>query len=64
MTDDDKKGCFMVTGIIVLIMWVALMFNYIRSSAQAALYRREGIEISTWEVMLGARPAERAITIK
>lgn len=34
------------------------------SSVQSALCEREGIKVSTWEVFLGAKPAERVIQIK
>lgn len=48
--------------VIVFIGGAAI--GWYRATIQADVYRREGIEISTWEVMCGAKPAERAIHIK
>jgi hypothetical protein len=40
---------------------VAIGWHWYRSSVQSELYRREGIEVTTWECFVGARPAERVI---
>ena len=35
-----------------------------KSSVQSAVYKRQGIEMSTWECMMGAKPAERTINVR
>lgn len=50
----------MLGVIFLLLSW---LFWY-RAGMQAKLYKRQGIEISQWEVFMGVEPAERVIQIK
>lgn len=45
--------------LLVLVVWHAY-----RSRMQASLYQREGLDVTTWECSIGARPAERAIRVR
>lgn len=56
-----------------LVGWFFLCFvifcagcctNIYRASIQSDVYRRSGIEVSTWEVLMGAKPVDRVITVK
>lgn len=33
--------------------------GWYRASVQAEVYRRQGVNMSTWEVFMGAKPVER-----
>jgi hypothetical protein len=63
---DGEFGCLVICTLIgiVLIVAVCAAVGWYRASVQAEVYRREGIEMSTWEVLVGARPAERTINLK
>ena len=63
----DSEGC----GVLLLVAFIAsigvavtLLAHLYQASVQSAVYRREGIEVSTWEVFVGAKPAERTINVK
>jgi hypothetical protein len=47
------------------ILAIAAPFGaWYKAKVQADVYRRQGVEMTTWEVMLGAKPIERSINIK
>jgi len=60
----DTFGYCVVALFIVAILILAGWFKWYRAEVQADLWRREGIQISTWEVMMGAKPAQRLIEVK
>lgn len=66
--DSDKaaEGIVAVLSCAALALVIAgsLAMRGCSAAAQAAVYRREGIEMSTWEVFIGCRPAERTINVK
>lgn len=67
MTEKGKvDGCFVLTGILLLavLMGIGGCNHYLRAVAQRNVWAREGIELTIWEVFLGAKPAEKLITIK
>jgi hypothetical protein len=45
----------LVVGFFVFIALLAAILYY-TSSVKADFYKRQGIDITTWEVMCGARP--------
>ena len=56
-----------------LLVWLFLFgvlftfictLRYVHCANQAAVWQREGIEISTWEAFCGAQPAQRLIEVK
>lgn len=63
---DDKDGCANLVAIAVcaFLFFGSLGFRGCEAVTQANVYRREGIEMSTWEVFIGCRPAERTINVK
>lgn len=63
VSSDGRATCLVWLVVLCLLLLGAGWWVY-RASVQAAVYRREGIEVSTWEVMVGARPAERAVRIE
>ncbi len=67
VTDDElSDGCAVVVVIafFALVALVCLGARWYKASCQAEVYQREGIEISTWEVLWGAKPAEQTIHVK
>jgi hypothetical protein len=50
--------------ILVAACLIGCAWRYYTSSVQADVYRRQGVEMTTWEVFLGAKPVERPVTIK
>lgn len=44
---------------VALVLCACLLWETYRASVQAAVYRRQGVEMTTWEVMLGSKPVER-----
>lgn len=56
-------GCFVV--VLVAIMLIGgFIWSWMAAETQADVYRREGIQITTFEVWMGAKPAERIIHLK
>lgn len=66
MFSEKSEGCVLLGGIMLFVACVLLAggCSVYQASVQSAVYQREGIEISTWEVLMGAKPAERAVRIK
>lgn len=61
----DNKIIDILTFVAVGIMLAASAGGCIyKASVQAGLYQREGIDVTTWEVLVGAKPAERTINMK
>ena len=54
----------LVLFIVIGIPALAASVQWYKAGVQADVYRREGIEMSQWDVFMGAKPAERAIQIK
>ncbi len=53
-----------LVGFSAVILAIVGIPAYYRASVQAEVYRREGIQMSTWEVLWGAKPAERSVILK
>mgnify|MGYP000087141963 CR=1 FL=1 len=51
-------------SILVVACLIGFACRYYTASVQADVYRRQGVEMTTWEVFLGAKPVERPVTIK
>ncbi len=49
-------------GIVAVLAGILMLLDWYRAGVQAEVYRREGIEVTQWEVFCGAKPAERTIT--
>lgn len=62
---DKGSEYFVATLCVCVLIFVAIaFFGYYQAGVQADVYRRQGFNISTWEVMMGGKPIERVITIK
>lgn len=64
--NESGLGCLLLVAAIVFptILASGIGISWYRSGIQSEVYRREGIELSQWEVFCGAKPAERQINIK
>ncbi len=51
-------------AIVLLVLLAAPLIWWYKSSVQADVYRRQGVEMTTWECMMGAKPAERTFQMK
>lgn len=52
-------------GLLVLVILIgAPIMAWYQAGVQADVYRRQGVEMTTWEVFMGAKPIERSINIK
>jgi hypothetical protein len=64
---DDVKSAFW-NAVMACVFLAALLLvvgvHWYRSAVQAEVYHRQGVEMTTWEVFVGAKPAERTINIK
>lgn len=45
-----------IVGFAALVVW----YSWYIAGLQAAVYRRQGIDVTQWELFNGAKPAERA----
>ncbi len=52
-------GALVVAGLIF-----GLWFPWYQAGMQVAVYERQGIHMTQWEVYMGIQPAERVIQIK
>lgn len=65
--DDDHSSSFYVLLMFVgfLLLFIAVMlWKWYSAGVQLAIYKRQGIEMTHWEVFIGATPAERVVQIK
>ena len=53
-----------IAAIIVLIAAIPIGFYWYKAGVQVEVYRRQGVEMTQWEVFLGAKPIERTIQLK
>lgn len=57
MKHDDKIVWYASAALLACV----LGWKLYSASIESAVYRRQGVEISTWEVLCGAKPVERAM---
>lgn len=65
--DDHKPLVLTCVGAMLLLALClagATYWDWYMAGVQAEVYRREGIEMTQWEVFVGARPAERTVNLK
>lgn len=60
----DRKVWRLIVGGVVLLVLISVGAGWYRAGVQAEVYRRQGVEMSTWEVFTGAKPAERTIHVR
>lgn len=63
-TNRDTIYFSLVVAGFVLIVILGIWGHWYRAGLQAEVYRREGIEMTQWEVFMGSKPAERSINLK
>ncbi len=64
MTNNDKEGCLqaVLLGIVVVfIVAGVLCWHWYTAGVQAEVYRRQGVNMTQWEVFMGAKPVERYV---
>jgi hypothetical protein len=61
---DDKKIMFLAVPIAALLLSASFYaFLWYPASVQAKVWQREGVKITTWEVLWGAQPVTRDVRI-
>lgn len=56
---------YVILGFTILALAsVGIGFCWYQASVQAAVYRRQGVEMTTWECFIGAKPAERTVNLR
>lgn len=65
MKDDNSLavGCVGIVFFVVLLT-IVTSWKWYRAGVQAGLWRREGTEITQWEVFTGATPLDRNIRVQ
>lgn len=59
-----------VTGAVIIIIFFSIIclflvgLRYYRAGLQAEVCKRQGIEMTTWELFMGVKPIERSVIIK
>lgn len=48
-------------ALVMFMVSVGLGASWYRAEAQRKVYERQGVQMTTWEIMLGAKPVERYI---
>ena len=67
MSDDSKDGCVTIlvyAVVLALILIPVGLWSWYRAGVQVDIYKRQGIQITRWEVFIGAKPAESVIQIR
>ena len=60
MSDEDWTGC--IGCVLVGILFLGLAFyGWYRAGVQQEVYKRQGCEMSQWEVFMGAKPIDRQL---
>ncbi len=66
MTRGDKDtGCLVIIGAILMLFVGSIVtgWKWYTAGVQADVYHRAGIEMSQWEVFIGAKPPEKTLHI-
>lgn len=61
MDQTEKRFVAAVAGLFVVLALGSALHAWWRASTQQAVWAREGVHLTTWEVFMGAKPAERVI---
>ena len=62
--DDEFKPFIALSLLFTLIIGGATAYEWYKAGQQAALYKRQGIQMTQWEVFIGLEPAERVIQVR
>ncbi len=57
--EESWTTVFILAAILLVVGVGALGFRWYKAGVQQEVYRRQGCEMSRWEVFMGARPIER-----
>lgn len=53
-----------VMAIVVVMAGIAFAFDWYKAGLQRDVYKRQGIEMTRWECLLGIKPAEMVVDVK
>lgn len=60
----DMQGFVATVLFISAVLILGIGWTWYRAGVQQAVYEREGVHLTQWEVFVGAKPAERTINLK
>lgn len=58
---NDRWFLIGVVGLFSAVIVGAAAWGWYKAGIQQEVYRRQGVEMSRWEVYLGAKPVERYV---
>jgi hypothetical protein len=63
---NDDNGRFAIFSLVVIVLAVVgtMCWNLYRAGVQQEVYRRQGVEMTRWEIFIGMKTAERTINLK
>ena len=66
MSDARARVLVSVCSLALLLLFIAgvVAWGWYRAGVQQEVYRRQGVEMSQWEVYMGAKPIERRLITK
>ena len=61
-----NPGCVLAVVLVAIAAFVLAVpcWAWYSAGVQAKVYKRQGIELTQWEVFVGAKPAEQVIRVK
>lgn len=65
MSRYERPGCVMAASVATVggILLLACAWGWYRAGVQKRVYDRQGIQMTQWEVFVGAEPAQKNIHI-
>jgi hypothetical protein len=58
---DDYTTLALYAVVALLILLAGFGIAWVRATVQTNVYKRQGVDMSVWEVLLGAKPIERVL---
>lgn len=61
MTKENRNYLLVWILSVLVVIGILLGCNWYSASVKASVWRRQGVDITTWEVFVGATPVERKL---
>lgn len=60
-SENPLFGCLGVFIVLLVVMVPCLAWNWYKAGVHQEVYRRQGCEMSRWEILMGAKPIDRQL---
>jgi hypothetical protein len=57
----DNMPLIFISAIGLLFLFLGISMSWLQAAVQVDVYRRQGVEMTTFEVFMGAKPVERYV---